>query len=248
LSVLLRPGGEPPEHADVESSSDAYARRFAGPVGAWFLEVQARTTLELLAGWPGARVVEFGGGHGQLTGPLLDRGHEVTVYASDPACRARVARWVDAGAARFACGDLLQAPFPDGAFDVALAFRLLAHVRRWEALVAELARVARHAVVVDYPSLRSVNALSGATFGWKKGVEGDTRPFRVFRESEIRTALAGGGLRPAARRPQFVLPMALHRALRLAPLSRTLEEAARSVGLTRALGSPVVLLAEHARG
>ena len=34
------------EDADVESSSELYARRFAGPVGQWFLELQARLTLE----------------------------------------------------------------------------------------------------------------------------------------------------------------------------------------------------------
>ena len=32
-----------PETADVETSSDDYARRFAGPVGEWFLERQATT-------------------------------------------------------------------------------------------------------------------------------------------------------------------------------------------------------------
>ena len=37
--------------ADVETASEGYARRFAGPVGAWFLEIQARLTLELLAPW-----------------------------------------------------------------------------------------------------------------------------------------------------------------------------------------------------
>ena len=43
------------EDADVESSSELYARRFAGPVGQWFLELQARLTLECLRGLPPVR-------------------------------------------------------------------------------------------------------------------------------------------------------------------------------------------------
>src|SRR5262245_53053861 len=50
------------EEADVATSSADYARRFAGGVGAWFLEVQAKATVELLAPWPGASVLDVGGG------------------------------------------------------------------------------------------------------------------------------------------------------------------------------------------
>ena len=64
---------------DVETSSEDYARRFAGGVGAWFVEAQARITLELLAPWPRARVLDVGGGHAQLTGPLVEAGYDVTV-------------------------------------------------------------------------------------------------------------------------------------------------------------------------
>lgn len=231
------------EDADVESSSDAYARRFAGPVGAYFLDVQARTTLALLP--KGASVLDVGGGHGQLTGALVDAGHAVTIYASDPSCAHRVKSWVDAGRAQFRSGDLLKLPFEERAFDVALAFRLLPHVSRWKDLVAELCRVASQAVVVDYPTTRSVNAVSGALFGMKKGVEGDTRPFAVFADAEVRDAFAKAGFVADVRRPQFLFPMALHRALGLAPLSSGVETIAAVSGLTSLLGSPVILKAER---
>jgi hypothetical protein len=111
--------------------------------------------------------------------------------------------------------------------------------------VAELARLARRAVIVDYPTLRSVNAVSGALFSMKKVVEGDTRPFTVFRDAEVAGAFAAAGFAVTARRPQFLLPMALHRAARRALLSRFLEGAFRASGLTRALGSPVILRLER---
>jgi 2-polyprenyl-3-methyl-5-hydroxy-6-metoxy-1,4-benzoquinol methylase len=228
------------EDADVETSSDAYARRFDGPVGRFFLERQRDAVLGLAAAFPRASVLDVGGGHGQLTGPLVEAGHEVTVLASDPACEARVREWTRSGRARFLAADLVAPGLPERAFDVVLSLRLLPHVRRVDAVVATLARLARRAVIVDYPTRRSVNAVSGLLFGWKRGVEGDTRPFRVFRDREIEEAFAAHGFEPTGRRPQFLAPMALYRALGSAGLARGLEGAARALGLTALLGSPVV--------
>src|SRR6185369_11420262 len=167
------------EDADVVTSSAAYARRFAGPVGAWFLEVQARITLDLLRLWPGASVLDVGGGHGQLLGPLLEAGHDVTVYGSAEVCRERIQDRLDGARARFEAGDLLRSRWPDRAFDVVVCYRLLPHVAAWPELVGELCRLARRAVLVDYPTRRSVNAAAEPLFAAKKGVEGDTRPFAV---------------------------------------------------------------------
>jgi 2-polyprenyl-3-methyl-5-hydroxy-6-metoxy-1,4-benzoquinol methylase len=228
------------EDADVETSSDAYARRFDGPVGRFFLERQRDAVLGLAAAFPRASVLDVGGGHGQLTGPLVEAGHEVTVLASDPACEARVREWTRSGRARFLAADLVAPGLPERAFDVVLSLRLLPHVRRVDAVVATLARLARRAVIVDYPTRRSVNAVSGLLFGWKRGVEGDTRPFRVFRDREIEEAFAAHGFEPTGRRPQFLAPMALYRALGSAGLARGLEGAAGALGLTALLGSPVV--------
>jgi SAM-dependent methyltransferase len=236
------------EHADVESSSEAYARRFQGAVGAWFLDVQARATLDLLRAFPRARVLDVGGGHGQLAGPLADAGHAVTVLGSTDACRARVQALLDAGRVRWSTGDLLRLPFEAGAFDVALAFRLLAHVERWRDLLAELCRVSGRAVIVDYPGRRSANAIASSLFAAKKRVEGDTRPFAVFADGDVDAAFAARGFAVRARRRQFAIPMAAHRALGLAPLSRAAEGLARAAGLAALAGSPVIARADRVDG
>jgi 2-polyprenyl-3-methyl-5-hydroxy-6-metoxy-1,4-benzoquinol methylase len=233
------------EQADVETSSDAYARRFSGGVGRWFLAVQTKATLDLLRPFSPARVVDVGGGHGQLAEPLAIAGHYVMVVGSSDACRGRVQPLVDAGQVRFQAADLLQLPFAARAFDVALAFRLLPHVARWRELLAELCRVAARAVIVDYPTHRSVNALAGPLFGMKKRVEGDTRPFSVFADGEIEAAFAGQGFKVVARRPEFAIPMALHRAIGVAAVSRGLESVARAAGVTSRLGSPVIVRADR---
>ena len=235
----------PVEDADVESSSEGYARRFAGPVGAFFLDVQARGTLELLAPWPRASVLDVGGGHAQLTGPLVAAGHEVTVYGSAPVCESRVLPWTETGKARFQAGDLLKTPFPDRAFDIVVCYRLLPHVVRWPALIGELSRLAGKAVVLDYPTARSANAAADTLFGLKKRVEGDTRPFKVFRDEEVVGAFAEAGFHPTGRKPQFFVPMALHRALASSGISRGLEGISARLGLTGAFGSPVLLRLER---
>jgi SAM-dependent methyltransferase len=237
--------GAPSEDADVVTSSDAYALRFAGGVGRYFLERQAAAVLELLRPWPGASVLDVGGGHGQVTGPLVDAGYAVSVLGSSPACEARVREWTNSGRARFIAAPLLEPGLAERSFDVVLSLRLLPHVQRVDTLVATLARLARTAVVVDYPTRRSVNALSGPLFGLKQGVEGDTRPFAVFADSQIESAFAASGFRPTGRRPQFLLPMALYRALRSAGVARACEGTAAALGLTSALGSPVVLRLER---
>lgn len=233
------------EDADVETSSDAYARRFAGAVGRYFLERQAEAVLDLLRPWPGASVLDVGGGHGQVTGRLVEAGHVVTILGSAASCEARVREWTGSGRAQFLAADLLAPGLPERSFDVVLSLRLLPHVRGVGELIGTLARLARRAVVVDYPTRRSVNAVSGLFFGLKQGVEGDTRRFTVFSDREIETAFAAHGFSPRDRRPQFLAPMALYRALGSARLARALEGAASALGLTRALGSPVVLRLER---
>ena len=235
------------EDADVESSSELYARRFSGPVGHWFLELQARLTLECLAGLPpGAAVLDVGGGHAQLAGPLAEAGYRVTVVGSDASCGVRLAPLAASGRCRFEVADLLALPYTDQAFEAVVCYRLLAHSVDWRRLIAELCRVARHRVVVDYPARRSVNVASEGLFRIKNSIErGSTRPFALYGRSEIAGAFAAVGFQVTMERPQFFLPMALYRLAGSARLARAAEGMARSAGLTGLLGSPVICRADR---
>ena len=51
------------EKADIETSSEDYAKRFSGEVGKYFLDVQAKITLDLLKDLPNSSVLDVGGGH-----------------------------------------------------------------------------------------------------------------------------------------------------------------------------------------
>jgi SAM-dependent methyltransferase len=229
------------ETPDVETSSDEYAGRFAGETGRWFLDVQSAVVLDLLSPWKGARVLEVGGGHAQLAPPLIERGYRVTVAGSEEACRARLDRALPAGSFEFRACDLLALPFPDRSFDVVVSIRLLTHLDRWREQMAELCRVADRAVIVDYPDSRSFNRLYDLLFSWKKAVERDTRTYRIFKPGEIADEAARHGFGKPVERRQFFLPMVVHRALKSARFSRLSEGMSAASGLTRWLGSPVVL-------
>ncbi|MHB8834143.1 MAG: class I SAM-dependent methyltransferase [Candidatus Methylomirabilia bacterium] len=228
------------ESADIETASDDYASRFSGPAGAWMLEVQESAVRTLLGAAGGRTLLEVGGGHGQLAGPLARAGWRVTVHGSDATCARRIEPLLATGAVQFVAGDILALPFPDRSFDCVVSVRLLPHCARWPALVAEMCRVARQAVIVDYPTSESLNRVAPALFGAKKRLEKNTRAFTLFTHREVEAAFAAGGCAAAGRSGEFFLPMVLHRALRCRPCSSALEALARAAGLTRRWGSPVV--------
>jgi SAM-dependent methyltransferase len=233
----------PSEPADIETSSEEYARRFAGEAGEYFLEVQTRAVLDLLAPWPRARVLDVGGGHAQLALPLVQHGYDVTVVGSSERCRERLDRLLPGGSFRFQSCHLLALPFAERAFDLVLAFRLLPHAGEWRRLLSEMCRVAGSALVLDYPDRRSFNFFTETLFGWKKAIEHNTRPYRCFTKAEILAELSKHNFgRPLLRR-QFFVPMVIHRAVGRQKFSRSIESLSQALGLRRAFGSPVILRA-----
>lgn len=235
------------ESADLDSSSEAYARRFSGPVGRWFLQVQTGATLAALAGLgDGARVLDVGGGHAQIAPPLIEAGYQVTVVGSAPDCKQRLGPWLETGQCRFRVADLHHLPYDDAAFDAVVCYRLLAHSVNWRRLLGELCRVAGQRVLIDYPSRRSVNVVSPRLFDLKRSVEGImTRRFSLFGRREIADAFEAAGFQVTREQPQFLLPMALYRLAGSAAFARATEWPGRALGLTRWLGSPVIVRADR---
>ena len=227
---------------DVETSSDAYARRFSGEAGAYLLKVQNEGLEKLLRkgaeSVPVQSALDVGGGHGQLIETLLRNSDRVAVLGSDECCAERIVHSPYGNQVEFRRGELLAAPFDDRSFDLVTSIRLLAHMTHWHVLIAELCRMARRHVIVDYPTLAGMNALALPAYPLKRAIEGDTRTYRSFWPSQIKRAFARHGFRPAGTFKQFSIPMGVHRLAgkRIAPV----EEGLRAVGITRLVGNPVL--------
>lgn len=235
------------EWPDVETSSEDYDRRFVGALGKYLLDVQEQTTLKLLSDLPqGASVLEVGGGHAQLAGPIARQGRRVTVLGSSPVCSKKLAGEISAGVVDFLAADFTRLPFPDRSFDAVVSIRMMAHVDHWPEFVSELCRVSRRAVVIDYPTFSSLNLLSLATFGMKRAIEKNTRTYRSFWPAEIRGSFKSNGFTKLKNAPQFVLPMAAHRMTGGSAVLRKIEDVSRACGLTHYVGNPVLVRADRA--
>lgn len=233
------------ETPDIETASPEYARRFAGRAGSYFLTTQERAVSRLLSGRSRFSVLDVGGGHGQLVPLFVRLGCSLTIYGSNESTHQGVrARFPESGI-QFASGSVLDLPYPDRTFDVVVAIRLISHIKDWERLVAELCRVARVSVLIEYPSWYSLNALTPLLFGLKKLIEGNTRTYTSYTDGSIAAAFRRSGFRVTSVQKQLFLPMVLHRALHGARWLQSAERAVERVGLTAILGSPVVVRADR---
>lgn len=233
------------ETPDIETSSDDYARRFAGAAGQYFLAIQSAALEHLMRDLRGTAVLEVGGGHAQLVSTFLRNDCTLTILGSDAGTHDRVRTLHPNAPVICDTGDLLSLPYPDRSFDVVAAVRLVAHVDAWQQLLGELCRVARRTVIVDYASWRSLNALTPMLFRFKKSIEGNTRHYRSFLPSQLAGELEQHGFRVSDSYGQFFLPMFVHRALAGAPWLQSAERAFRRIGLTAVLGSPILLRADR---
>lgn len=231
-------------HADLDASTGRYANRFRGKSGQWLLSCQTAALRKLVRSDRDASVLDVGGGHGQIAAPLLADGHAVTVHASSDAALGQALR-LDHPNLTLSTGPLMSLPFPDRSFAIVTSFRIMAHIGDWRGYLAELARVAREAVIVDFPIPSGANALEPLLFGLKKRLEGDTRRFDTIRKADVRHSLKLAGFSQTTEIGQFVLPIVLHRKLGLPKVSAVLERACGGVGLTAALGTPVILRADR---
>jgi ubiquinone/menaquinone biosynthesis C-methylase UbiE len=135
--------------------------------------------------------------------------------------------------------------FPDRSFDAVVCLRVLMHTPDWRASLRELCRVAATHVVFDYPSLYSAAALQAAARRVTHRFNPSVEAYRVFAPSSVATVLAEAGFRITAEHRQFVLPIAVHKAINSAAWTKAVEGAMTRVGLMRLFGSPVTVTASR---
>lgn len=233
---------------DLETSGADYASRFAGRAGRWLLDAQADAIRRALEGVRPGTALDVGGAHGQLVGDFTRRGWRVTVHGSDPQCEINLRTLHRQRDCEFLLGDPAALPVADRAYDLVMSVRLLSHVADWRGQIAEMCRVARRAILFDFPCTSGFNALTPLLFGLKRSMEGNTRTYRSFGVAELRAECARHGYGEARIVRQLCLPMVVHRVGRGAAVLRGAEHALRAIGLTALIGSPAILCATRTDG
>ena len=87
------------------------------------------------------------------------------------------------------------------------------HTPDWRQSLGELCRVARNRVVFDYPALASAAALQALTRRVAAAAGARVEAYRVFSDRAVHATLRERGFRVIGSDRQFVLPIALHKAI-----------------------------------
>jgi 2-polyprenyl-3-methyl-5-hydroxy-6-metoxy-1,4-benzoquinol methylase len=219
--------------------------RFSGPIGTLLAETQEQVLVDFLPALDGARVLDVGTGTGRAALLLARRGAVVTgVDASVQMLEVARGRVQHEGlSVVFDVGDAHHLAFADRSFDAAVSLRVLMHTPDWRQCLAELCRVARRRVVVDYPALASAAAVQAAGRRIAAAMGSGTEAYRVFRAGVVAAELARHGFAIHAEHRQFVLPIALHKAFDSRSLTIGVEGALARLGLLKLFGSPVTVVA-----
>jgi 2-polyprenyl-3-methyl-5-hydroxy-6-metoxy-1,4-benzoquinol methylase len=228
------------ETPDIESSTPDYRRRFAGNIGAWFLQVQDEATRKALHCADGKTALDVGGGHAQNVEVLRANGFQLHILGSDESCSQLIRNEILTQKLSFSTGNIVELPFDDNSYDVVLSYRMLAHIDNWQAHIASLCRTSNDMVIVDFPTKRSLNFIAEHLFSFKKKLEKNTREFALFDEADIVAEFSRHGFEPVARTGQYFLPMAMYRGLKCVGLAKMLEGFSTLLGLNQLFGSPVI--------
>lgn len=234
-------------YADPTNAQSFDARRFGGPIGDLVAKGQADVLADMLGPVDGRRIIDVGTGTGRGAFLLASAGASVTgIDASEQMLAIARERAREAGlAVDFVVGDAHAIDFGDRSFDVAVSLRVLMHTPRWRQCIRELCRVARRAVVLDYPAAASTALVQSIARKLLHPLGLSSEPYRVFVDGQIRRELESHGFRITAVHRQFVLPIAVHKAIGSRRFTQLSEEWLARVGLLPLLGSPVTVHAER---
>ena len=235
-------------YADPAMARTFDRRRFSGPIGELVATSQARVLANMVGRIQDREVLDVGTGTGRAAFILALGGAKVTaVDASEEMLAIARQRAAEQSLTtiRFQRGDAHALDFADRSFDAVVSFRMLMHTPQWKRCVAELCRVAERLVIVDYPSATSVALFESLTRRVTHAMGANTEPYRVFTHGAITEAFDRNGFRIRSVHRQFVLPIALHKAIGSRRFTRATERVLDHAGLLKPFGSPVTLVAER---
>ena len=163
----------------------------------------------------------------------------IGVDASGEMLRVAGRRAADAGVPLpLAVTDAHALPFGDRSFDAAVSLRVLMHAIDWRQCVAELCRVARWRVVIDFPSRTSFAALESAGRRLGNRLGGSFEAYRVMAERDVVDALRATAFASSWCGASSCCRLPCTRRWGRRGLTETVERGLASIGLSRLLARP----------
>lgn len=131
--------------------------------------------------------------------------------------------------------------FKDGSFDCVIASRVLMHCNDWKRTLSEICRVSGKIVLLDFPNLISSSGLDSLIKSTVKPLYKGIIAYKTFSINTIINELAKNNFRSVYLDRGFFLPLMFHRILDNPVITDKLERLFGLSGLTKLLGSPVIL-------
>jgi ubiquinone/menaquinone biosynthesis C-methylase UbiE len=234
-------------YADPATAKTFDDRRFGGPIGELVAATQARVLMDMAGRIDERPILDVGTGTGRAA-LLFARGGAAVTGLDASEEMLTIARQRAAGeglSVAFRRGDAHDLEFADRTFDIAVSLRVLMHTPNWRRCIAELCRVASRLVIVDYPSAVSAALVESMTRRVLYAAGRRTEPYQVFTQRTIAAAFERSGFTVRSVHRQFVLPIALHKAIGSRRVTEATEDLLARAHLLGIFGSPVTLVAER---
>ena len=222
-------------------------RRLRGPIGEFVVSAQSRALANFVGRIHERDILAVGAGSERAALLFARGGALVTAVQPGVASLARARQRAQAELLKiqFECARADALQFPDAAFDVAVGLHLLAHAPDWRRCVAELCRVARRLVIVDYYSAMSASLPVSLGRRSLRAIGVNAATYRVFARGTIDRVFEAQGFRVRSVQRQFVLPLLLHQAVGSRRFTVKSEKFLDRLGLLKRFGTPIMLVAER---
>ncbi len=230
-------------YSDPEIAKAFDTDRYGGAVGKWVINLEKQLFSALgIRAKKASRVLDIGSGTGKLSA-VAESSLFVGLDRSLP--MLLVGKSSMETPYPLILGDAQCLPFVNDSFDIVLASRLLLHLPDWQSMVSESCRIARIAVILDFPTSPSLAALEPRFWSSLRGSSAPP-PHKIFTLGQVRSAFEISGFTCEELHKGLLLPYRLHRWLGKPRLSQVLEGIAKKTGLTSLFGSPsFALFAPH---
>lgn len=232
-------------YADPEIAKGFDADRFGGSVGQAIKQAQHEVVFANLGVVKGWKVLDLGAGTGRFSIPFLEAGAEVTACDASQQMLDVLRQKTADPKLQVMVADAHQLQFADGTFDCAVSFRMLLHVVDWKKALAELCRVSKDWLVIDFPPRHGFLILAPIRHAFGKLFSRNVQAYRTFPVREFVDELHKNGFDIVKLDYGFFLPLVIYRVFRSAGLMRAMERFFSAIGFTRIAGSPITLFARR---